>query len=58
MKHTTLGEKKQNKTMTHLLEPARLPDRIYSTPTIAVAETQEAMCYEASAGKSREVGTF
>lgn len=44
--------------MIHLLEPARLPDRIYSMPTIAVAETQEAMCCEASAGKSRGVGTF
>lgn len=55
------GEKKSNKkaqTMTHLLEPARLPDQIYSTPTTAVAEIWEAMCCEARAGKRREIGTF
>lgn len=45
-------------TMMLLLEAARLPDRIYSTPTIAVAEIQKAMCCEASAGKSRGVGIF
>lgn len=44
--------------MMLLLEAARLPDRIYSTPTIAVAEIQKAMCCEASAGKSRGVGIF
>lgn len=49
---------KKARTMTHLLEPARLPDRIYSTPTTAAAEIWEAMCCEARAGKCREIGTF
>lgn len=44
--------------MTHLLEPARLPDRIYSTPTTAAAEIREAVYCEARAGKCREMGTF
>lgn len=43
--------------MIHLLE-AQLSDQIYSTTTTALAESLEAVCHEARAGKSRGVGTF